>query len=78
MSKRTEVLKNLYQFLYEICHGMYGDNVECVKDAQKLLIEMEGHFITELTPYDNAADYGKKTYSEQMQDSLEPINREDN
>ena len=48
-----EVLKNLYQFLHEIVHGMFGDNAECVQNAEELMNEMEGHFTTELLPFDN-------------------------
>ena len=70
---KEEVLKNLYQFLHEIVHGMFGDNAECVQNAEGLMKEMEGQFATELSPHDNAANYVKTTYSEQMQDDLEPI-----
>ena len=45
-----EVLKNLYQFLHEIVHGMFGDNAECVQNAEELMKEMEGRFTTELLP----------------------------
>ena len=45
-----EVLKNLYQFLHEIVHGMFGDNAECVQNAKELMKEMEGRFATELLP----------------------------
>ena len=48
-----EVLKNLYQFLHEIVHGMFGDNAECVQNAEELMKEMEGRFATELLPFDN-------------------------
>ena len=59
-----EVLRNLYQFLHEIVHGMFGDNAECVKNAEELMKEMEGRFATELLPpdNDNSADYGTTDY----------------
>lgn len=72
--EQEETLKNVYQFLHEIVHGMFGDNAECVQSAEELMKEMEDHFTTELTLYAGAADHGKTTYSEQMQDDLEPIN----
>jgi len=72
--EQEETLKNVYQFLHEIVNGMFGDNAECVKNAEELIYSMEKGFATELTPHDSAADYGKTTYSEQMQDDLEPIN----
>ena len=45
-----EVLKNLYQFLHEIVHGMFGDNADFVQNAEELMKEMEGSFATELLP----------------------------
>ena len=83
--KKEETLKNLYQFLHEITHGMFGDNSECVRNAQALLEEMEDCFAIELSPpdNDNSTDHGttdypdvnylKPSYSQQMQDGLEPI-----
>tara|TARA_R100000664_G_C2716195_1_gene111223 strand:- start:303 stop:668 length:366 start_codon:yes stop_codon:yes gene_type:complete len=72
--EQEETLKNVYQFLHEIVHGMFGDNAECVKNAEELTASMEEWFATELTPHDNAVDDSARTYSEQMQDNLEPIN----
>ena len=71
--EQEETLKNVYQFLHEAVNGMFGNNAECVKNAEELIYSMEQWFATELTPHDSAADYGKTTYSEQMQDDLEPI-----
>ena len=50
--QKEETLKSIYQFLHEICHGMYGGNTECVKDAQELTEDMEDCFATELTPHE--------------------------
>jgi len=71
--EQEETLKSLYQFLHETVNGMFGNNAECVKNAEELIYSMEEWFATELTPHDSAADYGKTTYSEQMQNDLEPI-----
>ncbi len=62
--KKEETLKNLYQFLHETTHGMFGDNTECVCNAQALLEQMEDCFAIELSPYDNdnSAECSKTTY----------------
>ena len=85
-----EVLKNLYQFLHEIVHGMFGYNAECVQNAEELMKEMEDYFAIELSPHDNDkstdhstidypdVNYLKPSYSQQMQDDLEPIDNRDN
>ena len=58
--------------LLDDCHEMLGDNRSILTICNELkyyknLVE-GGRFATELSPHDNAADYVKTTYSEQMQD----------
>jgi hypothetical protein len=70
--KKEETLKNLYQFLHEITHGMYGDNTvdihpdreDLPANAQDLLEEMEDYFAIELSPpdNDNSTDHGTTDY----------------
>ena len=50
--QQEETLKNLYQFLHEIDGGMFGDNAECVKNAQGLRADLEYYFAQEITPYE--------------------------
>ena len=75
--ERKDCLRDIYQFLYAADNGMYGDCEDqetLVGDARVLRESMEYYFSSEITIDDDlSADYGNTTYSQEMQDDLEPI-----
>ena len=76
-AEKEDCLKDVYQFLFEAHNGMYGDGEDqesLVNDAGILRDKMEYYFASEITvDEDPSADYGDTTYSQEMQDDLEPI-----
>ena len=75
--EKKDCLRDIYQFLFEADNGMYGDGEDqepLVGDARVLRESMEYYFSSEITIDDDlSADYGNTTYSQEMQDDLEPI-----